>query len=84
MLGRQDRCSVGAGVDLMSEDAHDQVRALRKVAVNSPDAQAGFLCDFSHGRIDAGAREHRHGRVEQRLDVALCVGAHASLGVSKP
>ena len=45
MLGRQDRCRVGASVDLMSEDAHDQVRALRKVAVHSPDWGCGDL-DF--------------------------------------
>ena len=43
MLGCQDRCSVCACVDLMSEDGHDQVRALRKVAVNSTDADARFL-----------------------------------------
>jgi hypothetical protein len=75
VLGRQDRCGVCAGVDLAAEDGHDQVRALRKVAVNRADADAGLLCDLSHRSVHSRGSEHRHGRLKQCVDVALCVRA---------
>ena len=41
VLGGQGRGGLGAGVDLAAEDADDQVRTLREVAVDRPDADAG-------------------------------------------
>ena len=79
VLGRKDRRGVRAGVDFATEDGSDQVRALRKVPVNGADADAGLFCDFSHRSVHPGGREHRLGRLEQRVDVPPCVGAHAPI-----
>jgi hypothetical protein len=79
MARRQDRRGVRAGVHFVTEDGHDKVGALRKVAINGADADAGLLCDFSHRSVYSRGGEHRHGRPEQRVDVALRVGAHASI-----
>ena len=54
---------VRAGVDFATEDGCDEVRALRKVAVNGADADAGLLCDLSHRSVHPGGREHRLGRL---------------------
>ena len=64
MLARQDRGSVCASVHLAAENGHDQVCALRKMAVNRSDADAGFLCNFSHGSIHSGRSEYAHGRLK--------------------
>ena len=78
VLGRQDRRGVRAGVDFATEDGGDQVGALRKMAIERADADAGLLGDLSHRSVHARGREHRHGRLQQRVDVALRVGAHAA------
>ena len=76
VLGGQNRRGVCAGIDFTTEDGRDEVGALRKVAVNRPDADAGLLGDFSDRSVHSGSCEHRHGRLQQRIDVALGVGAH--------
>ena len=78
VLGRQDRRGIGAGVDFTTEDGGDQIRALRKVAIDRADADAGLLGDLPHRRVHARGREHRHGRLQQRVEIALRVGAHAA------
>ncbi len=70
---------VGAGVNFATEDGCDQVGPLRKVAVHGADADAGLLRDFSHRSVHTGGRKHLPGRLEQRLNVALRVGAHTSI-----
>ena len=79
VLGSQDRRGVCAGIDFVTEDGRDEVGALRKVAVNGADADAGLFGDLSHRSVHSRGREHRHGRLEQRIDVALRVGAHAPI-----
>ena len=82
VLGSQNRRNVCAGIDFTTEDGRDEIGALRKVAVNSPNADASFLGDLSHWSVHSRSCEHRHGRLEQRIDVALGVGAHAPIRVS--
>ena len=79
VLGCQNRRGVRAGINFATEDGRDEVGALRKVAVNGADADAGLLGDLSHRRVHARGREHRLGRLEQRVDVALGVGAHGPI-----
>jgi NAD(P)-dependent dehydrogenase (short-subunit alcohol dehydrogenase family) len=76
VLGSQNRRGVCAGIDFTTEDGRDEVGALRKVAVNSPDADAGLVGDLSYRSVHSRGCEHRHGRLEQRIDVALRVGTH--------
>jgi hypothetical protein len=77
VLGSKERGSLRAGIHFVTKDGGDQVRALRKVPVNGADADAGLLCNLSHRSVYSRGREYRLGRLEQRVDVALCVGAHA-------
>ena len=79
VFGGEDRRRVCAGVDFSTEDRGDEVRALRKVAVDGADADAGLLGDLSDRSVHPRGREHRHGRLEQRIDVALGVGAQAPI-----
>jgi NAD(P)-dependent dehydrogenase (short-subunit alcohol dehydrogenase family) len=83
VLGSQNRPSVCAGIDFTTEDGRDEVGALRKVTVNSPDADASLLSDLSDRSFHSRGCEHRHGRLEQRIVVALCVGAHAPIRAAK-
>jgi hypothetical protein len=75
VLGRKDRRGVRAGVHFATEDGCDEVSALGEVAVNSADTDAGFLCDLSHRCVYPRSCEHRFGRLKQRINVALSVGA---------
>jgi hypothetical protein len=79
VLGGQNRRGVGAGVDFTAEDGRDELGALRKVAIDSADADAGLVRNFPHRSVHSRGREHRQRRLEQRIDVALRVGAHAPI-----
>ena len=79
VFGCQDRPRVCAGVDFSTEDGRDEVGALRKVAIKSPNADAGLLGDLSGRSVHSGDREHRQGRLEQCIDVALGIGAQATI-----
>ena len=79
VLSGQNRRGVCAGIDFTTEDGRDEVGTLRKVAVNGPDADAGLLSDLADRSVHSGGREHRHGRLEQGIDVAPRVGAHAPI-----
>jgi len=61
----------------VTEDGRNEVGALRKVAIKSADADARPLCNLSHWSVHSRGREHRLGRLEQRFEVTLGVGAHA-------
>ncbi len=37
MLGGQSRCGVGAGVDLVAQNRHDQIGPLREVSIDGVD-----------------------------------------------
>ena len=76
---RESRCRSGAGVDLAAEHGRDEVRALREVAVDRPDADAGLRRDLAHGRVDARGGEDLLGCLKQRVDVAPGVRADAAL-----
>jgi hypothetical protein len=82
VLGSQNRRSLCAGIDFTTEDSRNEVGAPRKVAVNSPDANASLLGDLSDRSVRSRGFEHRRGRLEQRIDVALGVGAHAPIRVA--
>jgi hypothetical protein len=82
VLGSQDRRSVCARIDFATEDGRDEVGALRKVPVNSRDADVSLLGDLSDRSIYSRGCEHRHGRLKQRIDVALGVGAYAPICVA--
>ena len=53
VIGGQNRRGIGAGIHFAPEDRGDQVGALRKVAVERADANAGLFGDLAHRRIDA-------------------------------
>ena len=76
VLGSEDRCGVCAGIDFATEDGSDQIGSLRKVSVKGPDADTRLLDDLSHRSVHSCGREHVDSRLEQRVDVALCVDAH--------
>jgi hypothetical protein len=63
----------------VTKDGGNQVRALRKMPVNGADADAGLLCNLSHRSVHSRGREYRLGRLEQRAQVALGVGAHTPI-----
>jgi hypothetical protein len=79
IFGCEERRRVCAGVDFSTKDGRDEVGALGKVAVNSPDADAGFLGDLSDRSVHSRGCEHRQRRLEQSIDVALGVGARPSI-----
>ena len=80
----EDWRRVCAGVDFSAEDRGDEVGALWKVAVNSPDTDAGLLGDLSDRSVHPRGREHRQRRLEQSIDVALGIGAQAPIrGVAR-
>ena len=79
VLGRKDRRGVRAGVHFATEDGRDEVSALWEVTVDSADADAGLFCDRPHRSVHPGGAEHCLGRLEQRVDVALCIRAHAPI-----
>jgi hypothetical protein len=79
MLGGQCRCVIRAGIHLAAENAYDQIRPLREMAVNRPDTNAGLLGDLSNRSIHARGDEHGLGRLEQRVDVTSGVSAHPSI-----
>jgi hypothetical protein len=79
VLGRKDRRGVRAGVHFATEDGRDEVSALWEVTVDSADADACLFCDRPHRSVHPGGAEHCLGRLEQRVDVALCVRAHAPI-----
>ena len=76
VLGGQNWRGICAGIDFTTKDGRDQIRALRKVTIDSADADAGRFGDLSYRSVHAGAREHRQGGLEQRIEVALRVGAY--------
>jgi len=82
VLGSQNRRGICAGIDFTTEDGRDEVGALRKVAVNSSDSEASLLRDLSDRSVHSRACEHHHRRLEQRIDVALGVGAHSPIRVA--
>jgi hypothetical protein len=67
VLGCQDRCGVRAGIDFVTEDGRDKVGALRKVAIEGPNADPGLRCDLSHWSVHPGGGEDLDGRLEQRV-----------------
>ncbi len=75
----EERGGLRAGIDFAAEDGCDEVAALREVPVNGADADAGLFCDLSHRRVHARSREHRRGRLEQRIKVSFGVGPHAPI-----
>src|SRR6185437_5352273 len=75
--GRQRGRGVRASVYLALEDGGDEVRALRKMAVEGAKPNASLLGDLAHRRIDAGGGEHVLCGLQQRVEAALGVGAHA-------
>jgi hypothetical protein len=75
----EDCRRVCAGVDFSTEDRGDEVGALRKMAVDSPDTDAGLLGDLSNRSVHPRGREHRQSRLEQSIYVALGVGAQAPI-----
>src|SRR6202041_137814 len=56
----------------------DKVRALRKVAIEGADADAGPGRDLPHRGVHARRREHRHRRLQQRVQVPPGVGAQGA------
>jgi hypothetical protein len=79
VLGGEERGGLRAGIDFVTKDGCDQVRTLRKVPVNGADADASLLCNLAHRSVYSRGREYRLGRLEQRIKVALRVGAHAAI-----
>jgi hypothetical protein len=61
------------------EKLHDEIRALRKVAVKGTDSDTCFVRDLSHRGFHSGRFEHRHGRSQQLVDIALRIGARLSI-----
>ncbi len=47
--------------------------------IDGADTDAGLFGDLSHGRVHSRVREDCFCRVEQRIQVALRVGAHPSI-----
>jgi len=45
------------------------------MAIKGPNADPGLIDDLSHGSIHSRSREYLDGRLEKRVDVALCVYA---------
>src|SRR5690606_143057 len=70
---------IGARVDLVAVHRGDQVRALRVVAVQRAGADTRLLRDVADRGVDAALGEHLRGSGEQRVDVALGVGAHTAV-----
>jgi len=79
VLCSKDRRSVRACVHLSPEDSCDQVGALRKMPIDGADTDPGLFGDLSHGRVYPRVREHCFCRMEQRIQVALRVGAHSPI-----
>ncbi len=82
VLGSKDRGGLCTGVDFVTEDGRNEVGALRKVAIKSADADTRPLGNLAHGSVHARGREHRLGRLEQRIKVTLGIGAHAPFRVA--
>ena len=74
VLGSENRCGVGAGVDFAPEDGHDEVGALRKVAIYGADADAGLVGDLPHRSVHPRSGEHRQRRFQQGV-VFRCASA---------
>jgi NAD(P)-dependent dehydrogenase (short-subunit alcohol dehydrogenase family) len=66
---------IGARIDLIPQDGHDQIRTPRKAAVDRADADPGPLGDFAHRSVHARGREHGQRRLQQGVVIALGVGA---------
>jgi hypothetical protein len=79
VLRSQSRRGVRAGVNFATEDRRDEVGALRKVTVNGPDADARLLSDLTDRNVHSRGGEYRQGCLEQQINVALGVGAHAPI-----
>ena len=71
MIGCQISRSLGAVIDLATEDGGDQVRPLRKVAVHRAHAQASLARYVADGGINPGDGENLLRRLEQRVETAL-------------
>ncbi len=82
LLGKNRRC-IRAGVHFPTENGGDEVGTLREVPVNGADADAGTFGDVSHRSVHPGGCKQRHGRLEQRVDVAFRVRAHAPLWIAR-
>jgi hypothetical protein len=78
-LGSKDWCGFRAGVDFVTEDGRNEVRALRKMTIKGADADVCFLCNLSHRSVHSRAGEHCLRRLKYRGEVALWVRAYASV-----
>jgi hypothetical protein len=79
LLGGEVLRCISAGIDLTAKDGCNEVRALWEVPVNGPDSNTGLLRYLAHRCVHARDREHCFSRLKQRIDVALCIGANASI-----
>ena len=55
--GAERGAGLGAGIDLVLQHGHDQVRATGEVPIHRPDANAGALGDLPRGRVDPQVAE---------------------------
>jgi hypothetical protein len=76
--GSQHRARLGNGVDAGLHHGLHQVRALREVPVQRADPDTGQVGDLLRGRVHAGRVEDGPRGLQQRVDVALRVGAAPS------
>ena len=75
VVGRQAHRGICAGVDFATKDGGNEVRTLRKVPVERANTDPGPFRNVSHGGVHARGCEDLHGRLEQCVEVAPCVGA---------
>jgi hypothetical protein len=78
-LASQGGSGRSTSVDLAAKHGRDQVSALREVTVESGDTDIRSRGDLTHGRINTRSGEDGLRRFEQRIEVALGVGAHDAL-----
>ena len=67
-------------LDLAPEDRGDEVRALREMPVDRGHSDARARGDVADRGVDARLGEDGLGGLEQRVEVALRVGAHGARG----
>ncbi len=68
------RGSVGASVDLASENRCDQVGSLREMPVDGANPDACPSGDLADGGFNARRREHFLGGLKQRIEAASRIG----------
>jgi hypothetical protein len=79
VLAIQGGSGGSASVDLASKHRRYQVSALREVTVESGDTDIRSRGNLTHGRIHTRSGEDGLRRFEQRIEVALGVGAYGAL-----